>query len=341
MTATGSPPNARKQPLLLKRLLSKNIADLDLHKRRMRKKVTFLLPDKSPQKVFSWEEYTRDAADQVIVNCLATALSYPNFLDREETSYMLYDRCLGRLHHPPDIMRPSSPRLQPKIDDPFFYPNGDLPSRSYDLRGDGWSVDEPLWMYNSDIWNEEKQLIDTDLSDIVLPMACAYVHSTCWLPRLQRFRRLQWRWFFSIKQELDEGAFVSEISGFADRVASDDWNYEDGFEFWKSSDTAHGYDFTKNTVLSSLVKYFQAIKFLIDDLHLCFDRDAPLSAEVIIRKRMWEGMVVDWVQADDSKEQAYLELYGETYGELAWYNNFRAVEKFDQRAYSRCFWGPD
>ena len=155
--------------------------------------------------------------------------------------------------------------------------------------------------------------------EMVVPMACAFIHKTAWVTRLKNFR-VNSREFTEHVTQMGEDFCNSERLENCIRWRAnqdDEWGAVDSEKFWEGFETCKKHNFK---IFLLVVEYFMGrMCTLIDDLDRLFGRPFPASLDDILSQRKWEIEVLDWIELE--KKEAYLFLYT-TPGEFFYYKDF-------------------
>jgi hypothetical protein len=153
------------------------------------------------------------------------------------------------------------------------------------------------------------------MEDLVMPMACSFVHQTPCLSRIQRFQRDIEAHSAFLKKERSSRDFYLIV---ADHLCSDcqfdmcDDVDKDAFE---KSGWEHN---VGHLFLLLLESHTEKLRGMIDELEFLFkSRHAAATVEDMIRKQVWDVLVCDWVK-EWGREEGHTRLH-ETKGGLLWH----------------------
>jgi hypothetical protein len=161
------------------------------------------------------------------------------------------------------------------------------------------------------------------MEDLVMPMACSFVHQTPHLSRIKRFQRDIEACSAFLKKEHSSRRLCLIV---ADHLNSDhqfdmcDDADKDAFEKsgWECN--------VGHLFLLLLESYTEKVRGIVDELDFLFkSRHAAATVEDMIRKQVWEVLVCDWVK-EWGREEDYIRLY-ETKGGLLWCLDYVVPER--------------
>jgi hypothetical protein len=197
----------------------------------------------------------------------------------------------------------------------------------------GFDTDACNWLWVSDQF--------AMMEELVMPMACSFVHQTPDLSRIKKFEEEIEEFSAFLKQKYRSKDFyliVRDHLAEAHSEAID--NSYDGCCFSHSLEEADvqaeididvfartGWDFNVG-YLFLLVLESHKVKLLgiIEELEFLFESPyAAATVEDMIRKRVWEVLVHDWVK-EWGTEEDYIRLY-ETEGALRWCLDYIVPER--------------
>ena len=201
------------------------------------------------------------------------------------------------------------PLLYEDVDD--IYKDDDV-TRSFEEALDPEDQEHDLWHHRI-------------YEDLVLPIACAFVHYTEWVPLLRRFRRDSGPWLTALKTECCNHRYHKYVEQWIDNenwfTAYDAENmWQQKGCFWDGFDESvilHG-SFCYLFIVT-LDHYMSLIGDLIYELDQLFHIVDPESFDATVSKRIWEVVVVDWLK--DQSQEADIHYNGSN-GEGLYFREF-------------------
>jgi hypothetical protein len=160
------------------------------------------------------------------------------------------------------------------------------------------------------------------MEDLVMPMACSFVHQTPYLSCIQRFQRDIEAYSVFLKKEYSSSHFYLIV---ADLLYSD-YQFDMCDDVDKDAFEKSGWEHNVGHLFLLLLEtYTEKMRGMIDELEFLFmSRHAAATVEDMIRKQVWEVLVCDWVK-EWGTEEDYIRLY-ETKGGLLWYLDYVVPE---------------
>jgi hypothetical protein len=183
--------------------------------------------------------------------------------------------------------------------------------------------------------NDESSEWSFVLEDLFMPMACAFVHQTKFVSRIKRFQQEIGHFSVFLKQKFREDDFSQIVWDWV--FQEDLCDFEpDEVDAFEESGWGNNVGFLFHLVLEShVVKLLRVIQ----ELEVLFKSPyAASNPKSMIRKKVWEVLVRDWVQQSVTEEE-YIRLYDfETKGGLWFYEDFVVPERqgwpiVDDRSY--------
>jgi hypothetical protein len=161
------------------------------------------------------------------------------------------------------------------------------------------------------------------MEDLVMPMACSFVHQTPYLSRIQRFQRDIEAYSVFLKKEYSSRYFYLIV---ADHLCSD-YQFDMCDDVDKDAFEKSGWEHNVGHLFLLLLEtYTEKLSGMIDELEFLFKSGyAAATVEDMIRKQVWEVLVCDWVK-EWGTEEDYIRLY-ETKGGLLWCLDYVVPER--------------
>jgi hypothetical protein len=167
----------------------------------------------------------------------------------------------------------------------------------------------------------EGKLVNTDhlYTNLILPIACSFIHKTAWKKRLVSFEKESGAWVKEIEKLSHVYCNCLNLGNLIYDEASEDWDEDpDSNYFWKGWNDSEGQ--LREQFIVTFNFFVTGIVDLIKELDRTFSEAPPASLDVIINRRKWEILVVDWVRKE-KEYGAWLFLYA-TKGEILYFRNY-------------------
>jgi hypothetical protein len=156
-------------------------------------------------------------------------------------------------------------------------------------------------------------------ANLILPIACSFIHKTAWKKRLVSFEKGSGAWVKEIEELSHEHHNSLNLGNLIHDEASKDWSEDpDSNYFWKGWNDSE--DQLREQFIVTFNFFVTGIVDLIKELDYTFSDAPPASLDVILSRRKWETLVVDWVRKEN-EYAAWLFLYA-TKGEILYFRNY-------------------